>query len=85
MPGSPALIAAGLGVAYLLLPAIHHIFGTDGYFYISNKDNFFSRSWTLQAAAWLAAGLIAIGVTRLRRRWAGRWTGLSRRNINVHC
>ena len=66
MPGAPALFAAGLSVAYLLLPLAHHLIGTDGYYYITDKDNFFSWNWLLQGVVWLVTGGMAVGVTRLR-------------------
>jgi len=67
-----ALFVAGLCVAYLLMVFMHHVGFTDGYYYISDKDNFFSWSWVLQMAAWLVAAIIAVGVTRLRRYLAIR-------------
>lgn len=65
-PKAPALLVAGLCVTYLLLPLVHHLGFTDGYYYISDMDNYFSRSWVLQAVAWLVAAALAVGVTRLR-------------------
>lgn len=67
VPSAWTLFAAGLWVAYLLLPLAHYLVGSDGYFYISDKDNFFARSWILQMVAWSVAGAVAMGVTRLRR------------------
>ena len=60
---------AGLCVAYLLMPLIHHTCFTDGYYYITDKDNFFARSSVfLQIVTWLLAGGIAWGITRLRKQ-----------------
>lgn len=64
VPRAGELFVAGLCVAYLLLVELHFV--TNGYFYISDSDNFFSRAWALQALAWLAAGALALGLTRLR-------------------
>jgi len=62
-----ALFVAGLCVAYLVMPLVHHVGFTDGYYYISDKDNFFSWSWVLQA--------VAAVVTRLRGYWGLRGRG----------
>ncbi|NJN94916.1 MAG: hypothetical protein HC875_12850 [Anaerolineales bacterium] len=68
IPGAAAVFVAGLGVTYLLMPLIHHTCFTDGYYYITDKDNFFSRSNVLlQVATWLLTGGIAWAVTRLRK------------------
>ena len=45
-------LAAGFCIAYLLLPLLHHLVGTDGYFYITDSDNFFARTVAAQLAAW---------------------------------
>lgn len=72
IPRASALFLAGLCVAYPLMVLIHHVGFTDGYYYISDRDNFFSWSWVSQALAWLVAAAIAVGVTRLRRYLAIR-------------
>jgi len=72
VPPARAAYVAGLCVAHLLLPAMHHVLFTDGYFYISDMENFFSRGWLLQGVAWITAGAVAAGVTRLRRRLAAK-------------
>ena len=61
-----SVFIAGLCVSYLLMPLIHYLGFTDGYFYITDTDNFFARNLLLQTAAWLAALLLAYGSTRLR-------------------
>lgn len=66
-PKPITLFTAGLVVAYLLLPAIHYLVGTDGYYYITNRDNFFARNWLWQVSAWVAAGGLAWVVTWGRR------------------
>jgi len=76
MPGVSSLFVAGLGVAYLLLPLIHYLGFTDGYWYISDKDNYFSRSWIFPMIAWLVAAAVAVGVTRLREYLVMRWIKL---------
>jgi hypothetical protein len=67
IPKASAVFVAGLCVAYLLMPLIHHVSFTDGYGYISGKDNFFAKSSVmLQIVTWLMAAGIAWGVTWLR-------------------
>jgi hypothetical protein len=77
IPGATACFVAGLDVAYLLLPVVHHLLGSSetgglsgpGYFvYISDVENYFTRSVPLQIVIWLVVALVAVGVTRLRVR-----------------
>jgi hypothetical protein len=70
-----ALLAAGACIAYLLLPLAHHVVGTDGYFYISDSDNFFAASPAVQLMAWAVIGALVLGVTRLRMRVASPRAG----------
>jgi hypothetical protein len=70
VPRATGLFAAGLGAAYLLMPMIHHLLGTDGYYYLSDSDNFFAQSGALQVLTWLVAGGLALGVTWLGGRLA---------------
>jgi len=72
IPGAAAMLAAGLCIAYLLMPLLHHLVGTDGYYYISDSDNFFAQSWGFQAVAWLVTAATATGVTWVRGRLARR-------------
>jgi hypothetical protein len=81
IPDALSLFVAGLSVHYLFLPLLHHLFfSTDegswtdpGYFtYISDADNYFARSALFQVGLWIAAGLVALGVTRLRGWWRSR-------------
>lgn len=72
IPSASAMFVAGLCIAYLLMPLVHHLVGTDGYYYISDSDNFFARSWELQAVAWLVTAATATGVTWVRGRLARR-------------
>jgi hypothetical protein len=65
-PSGLALFISGLCLNYLLMPLLHHLGFTDGYYYISDKDNFFSRNALLQATAWAATGAVAWVVTRRR-------------------
>ncbi|MCU0521711.1 MAG: hypothetical protein MUF84_13600 [Anaerolineae bacterium] len=46
------LVVAALCCGYLALPLAHHTFGTNGYFYISDMDNFFARAPWIQLGAW---------------------------------
>lgn len=70
VPSAMGMFAAGLCVAYLVMPVVHHLIGTDGYYYISDSDNFFARSGVLQGLTWLVAGGMALGVKWLRGRLA---------------
>jgi hypothetical protein len=66
VPGAAPLFLAGLSVAYLLMPLLHHVLGTDGLFYITNSNNFFAGTVALQIAIWLLAGGLVWVLTRLR-------------------
>jgi hypothetical protein len=73
LPPAAALFAAGLATAYLLLPAIHHLGFTGGYYYISTGDNFFAGEWKMQSLAWFVTALVALGITQLRKQLARWW------------
>ena len=49
------------------MPLVHHVSFTDGYYYITGKDDFFARSVAVQMAAWLFVAGIAVGASRLRK------------------
>jgi hypothetical protein len=67
IPEPVQVFGAGLPVAYLLMPLLHHVGFTNGYYYITNKDNFFARtSPGLQLTTWLVAFALAWCFTRLR-------------------
>lgn len=69
IPDAGILLLAGLGLSYLLLPLIHHLFATPpAYRYISTAGNFFAYSWGIQCLAVLSATGLAIGGTQLRRK-----------------
>jgi hypothetical protein len=72
MPDWSELIVSGLCVAYLLLPLLHHAGFTDGYYYISDADNFFTRDVGLQMTIWFTAGLLVAGISYLRARLQAR-------------
>jgi hypothetical protein len=70
VPAASALFAAGLCLAYLLLPFVHHLFATPpGYRYISTASNFFAFSPRLQAVVFAVAAGMAVAATRLRERY----------------
>jgi hypothetical protein len=72
LPGAGALLLAGLGLSYVLLPLVHHLLATPpAYRYISTASNFFAFNPALQLLAMGVAAGLAVGVTRLRRRFAG--------------
>ena len=60
-----ALLVAGLCITYLMLPLAHHLLFTDGYFYISDSDNFFAESFLSQLVAWLIIAALAWGIVHL--------------------
>jgi hypothetical protein len=73
-------LMAGLSIHYLVFPLYHHLFwckdngswtDPDYFAYIPDADNYFARSWLLQVGIWLVVMLLAVGVTRLRRRLQG--------------
>jgi hypothetical protein len=72
IPKAGEVFLAGLCAAYPLISLVHHLLGTDGYFYITTADNFFTTRWTLQIGAWLVGALLALGFTRLRQGLASR-------------
>ena len=71
-PGAGAVFIAGLSFTYLLLPLLHHIAFTDGYYYISSASNFFVNSIALQIAVWLFIALVVVGLTHLGEYLASR-------------
>lgn len=75
MPKVTAVFLSSFCVAYLFLPLIHYLFATNGYFYITNSDNFFARTFPQQLLAWLLAGGIAWLLVRVRVMLAVRGTG----------
>ena len=68
IPGAGALFVAGVSTAYLLMPLVHHVVGTDGYYYITNSDNFLAQSTVVQVVTWLVSAGLALGVTWLWER-----------------
>jgi hypothetical protein len=64
------LFLAGLCMAYVLMPLVHHVLGTDGQFYITNSNNFFADNVALQIAIWLLVAGLVWGLTRLRQSLA---------------
>jgi len=71
IPGAAAVLASGLCLAYPLMILVHHVVGTDGYWYVSNSSNFFEDD-ARQIALWLAAAVMAMSITGLRKRLAAR-------------
>jgi hypothetical protein len=79
-PGAATWLVSGAEIAYLLLPVIHHVFGSSDqsiwsnphYFaYITNSTNFFASNSLMQLAAWVTVVLLALSVTRVRQ-WLHR-------------
>jgi hypothetical protein len=73
--GASPILLAGLIGAYLILPLLHHISFSDGYYYITDADNFLARSLFLQAGIWLLAAGLAIAFFRLRANLKKRRSG----------
>jgi hypothetical protein len=63
-----SIFASGLVLAYLLMPLLHHVAFTDGYYYVTSSDNFFYQPWGRQAAGWFLAAALAVGTKRVRAR-----------------
>jgi hypothetical protein len=75
IPSASGILMAGLGIVYPLGALAHHLFvGLEGHWYISDSDNFFSRSWALQIFAWGVGLGLALVVTWLRRLVAWKRT-----------
>jgi hypothetical protein len=68
VPGASSLLLAGFSVAYLLLPLMHYLVGTDGYYYISDSDNFFAQNAAVQLVVWLVTACLVLGLTWFRQR-----------------
>jgi hypothetical protein len=66
-PDLPMLLVAAACCAYLVLPLVHHLFGTDGYFYITDMENFFSRVLWVQGLSWAVPAALGWLVIKLRR------------------
>jgi hypothetical protein len=87
VPTATSLLVAGLSVHYLLLPLCHHLFwckddgswrDPDYFGYIPSAENYFSGKAFFELALWAALALVAVGVTRLRRRLPRRRAVVSR-------
>jgi hypothetical protein len=72
MPSALGLGGAGLTVSYLVLPLAHHTLFSDGHFYITDMNNFFTRDIAVQAFTWIATGTVVWAVSYVRRRWQQR-------------
>jgi hypothetical protein len=72
VPGAGALLVAGLGLSYVLMPLVHHLLATPpAYRYISTASNFFAFDPGIQLLAVSAAASLAVGATN-GRRWLSR-------------
>jgi len=68
-PGASTLFVAGLCLSYLLMPLVHHLLFTPRRCrYISAASNFFPHNICVQLIVFFVAAILAIGITRLRRR-----------------
>jgi hypothetical protein len=65
-PRAITVLLAAAAVTYLLMPLVHHLLGTNGYFYITNSNNFFADSIALQLAVWLVTAGLVWAITRIR-------------------
>ncbi len=70
LPTVQEMLLAGLALAYLFMPLLHHVLFTDGYFYITDSDNFFARNPLLQIVIWLIVLAVALMITALRKQLA---------------
>jgi hypothetical protein len=60
------LFLAAITIAYPFGTVFHYLFGTDGHFYITNSDNFFTKNIFLQIFVWIVGYLITLFLSRLR-------------------
>ena len=67
-----SLAIAAACMTYLFLPLMHFLIGTDGYFYITNSDNFMAGTIWMQLAAWAFTALIIWVLLALRGRLEAR-------------
>lgn len=67
-PNAGQLLAGGVCWAYLLLPAAHHFFFSDGWFYITTMDNFFPSNWMIFVMGWTLTALLVALIVRRRRQ-----------------
>jgi len=70
IPAVQEVLLAGFALAYLVMPLMHHLLFTDGYYYITDSDNFLARNPLLQIAIWLIVLAVAILITALRKHLA---------------
>ena len=69
-PSAISFYLAGLCLAYLFMPLLHHLAATPpGYRYITIAGNFIAHSPGLQAFTLVVAGLLSWAFTRVRHRW----------------
>lgn len=77
-PSAGALLLAGLGLSYVLMPLVHHLLATPpAYRYISTASNFFAFNAGIQFLALIVAAGLAVGVTNRRRWLRGKQTDLA--------
>lgn len=72
-PTPCAMVLSCFSISYLILPLVHHIIGTNGYFYISDSDNFFAQHFSVQAAIWLVVLGIAFVTSLIRQRFSSNY------------
>lgn len=61
------IFLAGCCMTYLFMPLMHYLMFTDGYYYITNSDNFFAQNLLFQVAIWLIVGGLTWGLARLQQ------------------
>ena len=61
------IFLANFCISYLFMPLLHYLIFTNGYYYITDSDNFFTRNLFSQIAIWLIIGGVAWGLARLRQ------------------
>jgi len=69
-----SLAVAAACMTYLFLPLMHFLIGTNGYFYITDSDNFLAGTIPMQLAAWAFTALIIWALLALRGRLETRKT-----------
>lgn len=66
------IFITAMTIAYPFGTVFHHLFGTDGHFYITNSDNFFTKNIFLQILVFIVGYLITLFLGRLRNSAIGK-------------
>ncbi|SHI86544.1 hypothetical protein SAMN05444280_10746 [Tangfeifania diversioriginum] len=65
---SKEIIITAFTIGYPFGTVFHYLVGTNGHYYITNSDNFFTRNFLIQLLIWLSVYTIVSGIVRLRNK-----------------